>query len=711
MKASFVRSRSGNVAILFALSLLVLAIAIGSAIDLGRAYNARQKLSEVAVLGCQYASRPSIVQITTEGSNGETNYVSNVDGFISASLNGQQFPYVQTVATPFSYSAAAPGNVTLATKVPTTFMNIIGVQNIPVSAFSNCPSPTSGGQNISGQYIIQEGFGNVPNDPCNASWCVIDQNGQGGDPSLYSPATSSSSFPSTPSYIGAEGIDWYITGYCLEIDLGGTTPTGAAAANPSKNAAELDCNSNGGPGPAGDSAITAKVYLSTGNYELRYDYQSRVDYPDYDPDYICGSTASDVSWANDTNSVGSPTPNALRNNQIGVYLDPVVGAAPPMHWTTDGTVELAGSDLIDVCVYGQNYWRERSVRLYVSTPGDYWLTFSADGQNNSYGGELDNIRLCTDTCPGTLNDNFPPSWAAGSTLFEDNFESPVYPSNLSLREGNIAESDGTSGTSASGWPSLAASGWAIAPINGVFYWTQGCPQGNQCLLLTYSTDNLLISRPFLLDPGYYQVSYDYESEMIFSNLSGAYCGSTPTAAGYPVLANVYGSGKLIVTNNGGPVTPEDSNTVGVFMSHAQLASTPNFITVPGQASTYTNPDGTTSTTPEVAPNGINLANYDPAQVDPLLDMCVYASSPQQRSVDVLIEKPAYYWLTFAAFGQAPVGGIIDDFKLTALGSPYMNSPPSNPVIIPTPSPQSSSPVAYPGYEIIADPLAPPAPLQ
>jgi len=64
-------------------------------------------------------------------------------------------------------------------------------------------------------------------------------------------------------------------------------------------------------------------------------------------------------------------------------------------------------------------------------------------------------------------------------------------------------------------------------------------------------------------------------------------------------------------------------------------------------------------------------------------------------------------LTLAALGTSDsYGGIVDDVKITALGSPYMSSPPSGAVTIPVPSPQPGSTIAYTGFTITADPLAP-----
>ena len=113
-------------------------------------------------------------------------------------------------------------------------------------------------------------------------------------------------------------------GYCVEIDHAGVNTTTVAEGN---FAAELDCEN--GSHNAGNSSISTNIYLPAGSYELRYNYESRVDYPDYDPAYLCGTTASDLSWANDTNSHYTGVSNAYRTNQINVYLDAnTTGSAP-----------------------------------------------------------------------------------------------------------------------------------------------------------------------------------------------------------------------------------------------------------------------------------------------------------------------------------------------------------------------------------------------
>ncbi|WP_158815147.1 TadE/TadG family type IV pilus assembly protein [Methylocapsa sp. S129] len=715
--ARFKEDARGNIATVFAFSIVAITIAAGGAVDLGRAYNAQQKLNAVATLACQYASRNALLATDATSYTGSNTYASKVASFITTNLQSQNFQYTQTTATPFTSTQNGPANVSLTANVPTTFMQIAQITQMPVSASVHCydtPSSVTASA-TSGSYLVQETFGT--SGCTGACWWYYPAPGSTTNTGNGKTLTTPNSTPtSTIGYTGTTGTQWVVMGYCVEIDTVGilwpTVPVGT-------HSAELDCEN--GSGTAGNSSISTEQYLPAGNYEVRWFYNSRVNYPDYNPAYICGSAASDLSWANDTNSSGGPVPGALRDNQINVYLDLNTTGVPPTHKTIDGTQSLGGSNLVDMCVYTANQnWIERSIRIDITTAGWYWLSFAADGQNDSYGGSIADLRLCAGTCVNTVQDNFPSAWLTSTNLFEDTFESPTYSYSTTgssayvNANGNMNNSVGTSGASNDGWPNLAASGWAAAPYNQIDYVMKSAAQGSQAVEVdgtksgSMTTSNRLISRGFLLDPGYYQVSYDYISDGQFSSLSGVYCGATPSAAN---VASLTGTATAKSRPTGVSATENlNSNIVGLFMSHALEASTPIGGGALNSTTSYTNPDGTTSTTPTVAPNGISLTSYNSSQVNPLLDICGYATTWQARTASILITKPAYYWLTASALGApaATYGGTIDDVKLTALGSPYMTSPPASYVTIPAPSPTHDTLTSYTGFSIVADPMTPPA---
>ena len=716
LRRFFVDDR-GNIALIFGLASMMIFTSMGAGLDLSRAYLARQKMSQVARLACQFASRPQIVDTSTasySGTGGGSTYISLVNNFITTTWQSQNVNVTQSSASPFSYVQGSAAAVSLAASVPTTFMAIAGFTQMPISVTMQCyvtpakvqqriPDPTS-------QYVLNESFeaGGTP-----GGYNFYQPNGSAGT------QPTPTSYTSATGYTGAGGTQWHIVGYCVEQDSAGVIKSSVANGNYS---IELDCDN--GSGNAGNSSISTMVYLAAGSYELRYNYASRVTFYDYDPAYVCASTASDLSWANSTNAFGWFGP---RTNQINAYLDlnDASTNAPPTHLTIDKTQSLSGSNLIDMCVYSLN-WVERSVAISVTTPGYYWLSFAADGANDSYGGQLDNVRLCQFSCPGTVQDNFPAAWISSSLLFEDTFESPIYTqdpytTSKHAKGGNLAKSYGTTGNSASGWPEQAALGWATVPYNEVVYWMQGASQGNQYVSLqgwngfSNSSDpiNRSLSRPFLLDPGYYNVSYKYVSLMDFSYdfIYGTNCTYAPT---FTNNLTVYGQKHGYDYPSSSLYQQyQSTNILNVFMANGQLVSTPNVNATLGGAASYTNTDGSTTSSPSIpTDNGSNFTAYNASAVNPVIDTCSYSGGYAwvPRSVSIKITKPGYYWLTFSAQGDpltgTGAGAGIDDVKVSALGSLYMSSPPSSPVTIPVPSPQPGASVPYNGLSITADPLTP-----
>ncbi|WP_036292309.1 TadE/TadG family type IV pilus assembly protein [Methylosinus sp. PW1] len=723
---AFFRNDAGQVAILFGLMGFAILTGVVGGVDLMRLYQARQKLSETALMACQFATRPSVVALVS-GTN-VTAYSSKVNAYIGNAIGAQRLGVALTNTAPFSYSGSGAADVTLSTNVKTAFSKFLNATQFKISATSHCfdtiatidqpPSSTASAT------VLTETFGVT--GCTGSSACGYLYAAPGTKVAIgtwgYTVSTPTNVSSSTVGYTGSTGVKWVILGHCLEVDskvYSNAVPAGAF------NTAELDCDNGSGTG--GNSSISTMQYLAGGNYELRYFYNSRVKYPNYDPTYICGSTASDVSFATSanstyiSNSTTTTSTGKLRTNQINVYLDANTSGTPPLHQTIDGAQNLGGSNLIDVCVYSGNFdWVERSVRIYVNTPGNYWLSFAADGAGDSYGGAIADVRLCTGTCSGSVTDNFP--WTASTVLFEDKFDSPTYSYSTSgagayiNTSGNMTTSTGTSGSS-SGWPNQTASGWGAAPINQLDYVMKSAIVGAQSVELggTGTTAHRLISRGFLLDPGYYKVSYYYISDAKLPSLptplADPYCLSMPQTSSWSLPSgSVSNVTSRINASIAATAVDASSSYVGVFMSHGQLASTPVVGGALSSTTSYTNPDGTTTTTPTVAPDGVSLTSYNSAQVNPLIDLCAYATSWQTRTANVLVTKPGFYWLTFSSIGTTTekFGGALDDVKLTALGGPSMSGAPSSYVKLPTPSVTPGSISTFSGFQIVNDPITVPA---
>ena len=94
--------------------------------------------------------------------------------------------------------------------------------------------------------------------------------------------------------------------------------------------------------------------------------------------------------------------------------------------------------------------------------GYYWLTFAADGGNDSFGAQIDAIYVCVTACSGSVSDNFPSDWTSTPLLFEDSFET-IGASGSSVDTGQTLDAD--YGASNDGWPSQGSLGWATGPYD------------------------------------------------------------------------------------------------------------------------------------------------------------------------------------------------------------------------------------------------------
>ncbi|HUO23943.1 MAG TPA: hypothetical protein VMU59_15620 [Caulobacteraceae bacterium] len=696
-------------AVIFALSATALIAFLGAGLDFSRAFVARQELSNVATMTCQYSTRPTVYQVAFGNNNGLQTYATQVNAFATQSLANQQFSLTQTNATPFTYTAlGSNGQVSLAATVPTLFLPIVSINNLPVSVTITCAqgqtqTQNSGG-NTPGSVVLSESF---ENSACSGTcWSTFQPDGTKNN---LSPTTYST-FSNVVGYVGTSGSEWTIMGYCLEVDTVGLIKSTVADGT---HSAELDCDN--ASGSAGNSSISNKTFYSPGVYEIRFAYASRIDYPNYDPMYICASTAADLAWANDGSESGSPRgSNITRSNQMNVYFDADQNGVAPTHTTLDGTQTLAGSNLIDECVYGPN-WVQRSVTINVTTAGYYWLSFAADGGNDSYGAQVDAIEVCHVACSGSISDPFPSAWSSSPLLYEDSFESP---SSATSPVKTSAVLDSDYGASHGGWPTQANLGWATGPYDqvGIVRGTGLVDAGSQSLELdsatsgSQTTSRRSISRYFYLDPGYYAISYHYLSGVRFTGVAATNCTYAPSSSGalsaYTSTTSTAGT-NLLTSASGN--WPADTNAVAVFMAQSMEASYPVIGAGLNNATSYYNPTGTTTTTPTAAPDTVSTSSYNTAQVNPVLDYCNYSSSWTTRTTYVQITKAGQYWLTIGAVGasasQDHIGGLIDDVRVSAVGSLYGGAPTFY-VTIPTTSAAPGSTISYTGFSFTADPLTP-----
>ena len=223
IRQNFGLDRRGAVAIVFAVSALTLILAVGAGTDLQRAYTARQQLSAVATLTCQYSNRPTVALLAF-GAGGSTAYAAAVNSYYAAAMADQNVSWTPTTSSsPFSYTYLGAGNVTLTASVPTTIVKIIGITSMPVGASMQCFSVLAGAPQQpapdgSAPLLVNEGFENSSSSS-HVRWYL--------PTGAISPYESGQTIPlvtTTPTnagYVGSHGNEWIIMGYCVEVDVAG----------------------------------------------------------------------------------------------------------------------------------------------------------------------------------------------------------------------------------------------------------------------------------------------------------------------------------------------------------------------------------------------------------------------------------------------------------------------------------------------------------
>ena len=480
----------------------------------------------------------------------------------------------------------ASANASYRAAVPTTFVNIIGVAKLDVAGAANATGALSTAVEKDG-YLLRETF---------EAWTL------------------------TQNYdLSKSDYNGWITGGSSVFEIGRPDVYGVAAAPTSTQVMELDSIAN--------TSISKKVFLAPGKYQLRYYYVNRIAVPAYDPLVVCNTTSADLAWANATSGDFGPQTNA-----IGVYLDPAKSDTPPARFTA------ADNNIIDFCVSSASRWIERNVDITVRQAGFFWLSFNGEGAGDSYGGLITDIRLCSQSCPGSVASTSP--WLSGTLLFRDDLE-PTSNSRSSYIWDFKLDNSGAR-TTESRWSSLPQ-GWTTTPINQV-----ELASGSGSFALGMDADatdsNRAIHRRFLLAPGVYRIDWTYTAA---NNLGafGTWCGlgsGSYTTALTQVNALRSRSSR-----------PADTNIVGLYVDADILRLHPEHAPTLNASSTWLDWRGSASSSQDRLPVQ-------------RVDACVHTSSASTRSSYFQIVSTGYYWITFRGEGTADgSGGRIDNVRLVA----------------------------------------------
>ncbi|OQW51259.1 MAG: hypothetical protein A4S15_11800 [Candidatus Raskinella chloraquaticus] len=157
-------------------------------------------------------------------------------------------------------------------------------------------------------------------------------------------------------------------------------------------------------------ALSHKILLPPGTYQIAYNYLSRVNFPSLGSGTIyCANKATDypVSTLPPGTETGSfwgpgyamPYPSFTAphdTNAVSVWLD------------SDVTTSAGNrpSQMIDYCAYSSG-WTTRRITVKVTKARFYWLTFKGEGTSDTQGALVADIRICAIRCDNGLS-NDPP---------------------------------------------------------------------------------------------------------------------------------------------------------------------------------------------------------------------------------------------------------------------------------------------------------------
>lgn len=596
----FRKDERGSFVIIGAVSLVVLVGLSGAAIDFARQQFARQRLSQAASLACQYARKTvQAVQETSEGREAVTE-------FFKSNLASQNIAPAG-VTTELMFDKDAATAIIASHSMPTAFLGIFNIPTLNVAVTQQCwPYPPDLGSTVA----LRETFETPPSSGEVSRDCGRDcfQYVKG-----YNAWTTSGD---------AEGIE--ITGYKI------APPEG-------NRVGELVADRN--------VAISRKIFLGRGHYELRYFYTGGpyIPVPEYfastaagtttfnnDPAPICHNNPAGVAWATRDNSrigvyVSRDEPDFARN-----YLSASNNPTNP-NWRP--------ADLQEVCIYSRG-WAERSIRIFIPASAEYWVSFAGQGRDAYLeGAQIDDIRLCFVACPGPQR--LTPHQTPGHVVFREDFKAwgaePAYQASFN----QYGFSTGVPATN----------GWVPKGPNQFEIWSRptgllGTIAGNSFLMELSEYGRRTISRKLLLTPGYYVITYNYLSRPVFPSIP---LNADPFYSGRYYCPGAEGNLNRILRTDSPdsediPISgdaPAAWHYPGVFLSIRFGASTTYETPFPGYI------DNVRAGSVVVALDS-DLSTTETSRPSQIIDRCTYASAWANRSKTVYIAQPGFYWLTFSS---------------------------------------------------------------
>ncbi|SEP35018.1 hypothetical protein SAMN04487843_11272 [Methylobacterium sp. ap11] len=406
----FMGDRGGITTVLFGILLPILMVGIGGSIEISRAVEYKQRLISATDLSCRQAE---VYVESLTGLSMPSGYGATVQSYADKNRSERGLTATaQITATPTVSStvlttpplSVRPGNIhVVATgSVGLFFKKFLNKDSVDFSVTRDCnvqAASSSGPPTM----MMSESFEGYASQLVGG-WAVF---------GTMSQANCTSSI--------CQGKSWGTTNAGVEVDQLSAITTGDGVQY-GKSFAELDsdCSNQVGTRTTAqqnactrgnnttNSSINMIFNLAVGTYEVRYVYTARknVGAYQYPNDAIICSNPKDTDGLTRDgdvakNAAGTSTV-ALdgQTRRIELWVEPKSSGYKSddqaLTATTDPT--YVKQYMTDVCIWSKT-WIERSYKFSVTKQQDYRISWRAAGLDDSFGGLIDYLRFCQNSCP------------------------------------------------------------------------------------------------------------------------------------------------------------------------------------------------------------------------------------------------------------------------------------------------------------------------
>jgi Flp pilus assembly protein TadG len=363
----FRKDEGGTVVVVVALVLPAILIGTGGAIELTRAVTFRQQLASAVELSCRQAALYVNKRKYDDINNGISisTYPNEVASIAARNFKAKNFSDGEP---PTAVNTDSNVHVEAQRTMPLIFARLLGTNSLSFSASQDCAVTPADKVTLNPDkpaVVFRESFeGNHDVAATGSGWGVF---GGYNNKNSWNGWTTEGAGVEIDSQRAIAVSRVLFGAYFAELDSDCKTAT---------NKGNQSCRSN--------STLSHKLNARPGTYQIRYWYVSRKGDSSLGKKVICGSKDKDVAYYTKDD----------QTNRIEIYFNKLENRKGGQE------IKYNVDDLIDVCVLS-NEWTERVINVTVSTAGEYLFTWRAAGREDTYGGLIDNLRICENFCPAT----------------------------------------------------------------------------------------------------------------------------------------------------------------------------------------------------------------------------------------------------------------------------------------------------------------------